>query len=193
MAPQGGDFDAFLAAFRFGLLGPLKITGSRSGGPSALPGGRPRGAQRERHGGDRPSSPTACGSSHGGRGEGKEQVRASGPFRFTAGDPGEALALPDLTGRTAVATFAEIGSSGPLGQPAPDVTLRTLDGGTVRLAGLRGSVVVIDFWATWCVPCWEALEHTEELAAWAKSSGLPVKVFALNTMESTRTKSCAAE
>src|ERR1043165_6141476 len=74
----------------------------------------------------------------------------------------------------------------PLGQPAPDVSLRTLDGGTVRLADLRGSVVVIDFWATWCVPCWETLEHTEELAAWAKSSGLPVKVFALNTMESAK-------
>jgi cytochrome c biogenesis protein CcmG, thiol:disulfide interchange protein DsbE len=74
----------------------------------------------------------------------------------------------------------------PLGQPAPDVTLRSLDGASVRLADLRGSVVVLDFWATWCVPCWEALAHTEELAAWAKSSGLPVKVFALNTMESTK-------
>ena len=74
----------------------------------------------------------------------------------------------------------------PLGQLAPDVTLRSLDGGTVRLADLRGSVVVLDFWATWCVPCWETLEHTEELAAWAKASGLPVKVFALNTMETAK-------
>jgi thiol-disulfide isomerase/thioredoxin len=186
VAAQGGDFEAFLAAFQFGLLGPLKITGFRSGGPSALlevdlkaPNGSATvGIDPESH---------RLRELRMEVGEGKEQVRAAGPFRFTSGDPGKALALPDLTGRTAVATFSEMGSSGyPLGQPAPDVTLRTLDGGTVRLADLRGSVVVIDFWATWCVPCWEALEHTEELAAWAKSSGLPVKVFALNTMESAK-------
>lgn len=186
VAAQGGDLDAFLAAFRFGLLGPLTISGFRPAQESGIVEvdlSAPNGSATVR----------IDATSHRLRelrmtvGEGKEQVRASGPFRFTAGNPDQALVLPDLTGRTAVATFSEMGSSEyPLGQPAPDVTLQTLDGGTVRLADLRGSVVVIDFWATWCVPCWEALEHTEELAAWAKASGLPVKVFALNTMETAK-------
>ncbi len=40
-----------------------------------------------------------------------------------------------------------------VGQPAPDTDMTLLDDSKVTLSSLRGQVVVLNFWATWCVPC----------------------------------------
>jgi len=49
--------------------------------------------------------------------------------------------------------------------PAPDFALPSRDGGEVRLSELRGQVVMINFWATWCGPCRQEMPLLQQISA----------------------------
>ena len=48
-------------------------------------------------------------------------------------------------------------------ESAPDFTLKSIDGEEITLSRLRGKIVFIDFWATWCAPCRESIPHLVHL------------------------------
>ena len=69
----------------------------------------------------------------------------------------------------------------PVGSEAPAWELKSSTGQTVSLAGLRGKVVVLDFWATWCGPCRMAMPGLQKLSD--RFKGKPVAVYGVNCME----------
>lgn len=74
---------------------------------------------------------------------------------------------------------AGVGKKPVVGEIAPDAELTLIDGTRLKLANLRGEVVVLNFWATWCVPCRTELPTLDTYYRLQKRHGL--RVYAVTT------------
>jgi len=67
-----------------------------------------------------------------------------------------------------------------VGKEAPPLVLQTLDGRSISTRELRGHVVILTFWATWCEPCREELPLLSEYAEQHAAQGLQILGFSVD-------------
>jgi peroxiredoxin len=67
-----------------------------------------------------------------------------------------------------------------VGKRAPDFSLKTLDGKTLKLSDLRGKAVVLNFWATWCSPCKAEMPWFVDFQKQYASDGLQIVGVAMD-------------
>jgi len=94
--------------------------------------------------------------------------------------PGRALARLATVVVSALMPQLALAGALQLGQPAPPLTLHTIDGAQIATGDLRGKVVIVTFWATWCEPCREELPLLSDYAARHAAQGLQVLAFSLD-------------
>jgi thiol:disulfide interchange protein DsbD len=98
----------------------------------------------------------------------------------TPGAPSQTLAQNTADGKSEASDAATGAASASSAEPLPAASLNLIDGGTLNLQSLAGKVVVVDFWATWCVPCLSEIPMFNQLGRDYKARGLEIVAISLD-------------
>ena len=80
-----------------------------------------------------------------------------------------------------------------IGTAAPEITLKDINGKDISLSSLKGKVVLIDFWASWCGPCRKSMKHLSAIYPSLKAKGFEIYGISIDENTDDWKKAVAAD
>ncbi|MDP9033903.1 MAG: redoxin domain-containing protein [Myxococcota bacterium] len=112
---------------------------------------------------------------------GRDQRHQTGRLGFGAVLVAALVACTGCGGGSGATHANEAQQGSVIGEAVPDLELAPLNGGTaVRLSDLRGKVVLLDVWASWCAPCKEELPMLDEMVGRLRKKGVEIVAVSID-------------
>ena len=101
-------------------------------------------------------------------------------FKFRTRRGGRFIPAAGLLISLSLGVYSASAGRQAAGKPLPDIDLPTLQGKSISLKSLRGKVVFLNFWATWCLPCRHEMPAMERLYGRLKEKGFEILAVSID-------------